>query len=143
MIALAANGLLWKGAVEASPWWFLLLSGGLVPREGELRLLRALPEAELLESSSAGTADPDRVPVRLAEDEVCAVMGAGEEALEAGRRERLVKGTVRWVSDCGLTELRPLEASRLMAGEGTSVLELLDEAAWATVVAWMPAPTVA
>lgn len=57
VMALAARGLLWKGAVEANPWWFLLTSGGLVPRESELRFA----------SSSAGAADPERVPARLAD----------------------------------------------------------------------------
>ena len=42
-------------------------------------------------------------------------MGAGEDALEGGRRDRLEEGMLRWVSDDGLTELRLLEESRLMA----------------------------
>ena len=127
VMALAASGLLWKGAVEARPWWFLLFSGGLVPRVGKLRLLLPL----LLESSSTGAADPDRVPVRRPV-ELCAAVGAGEDAREAGLRDRLAEGTVRLASVDGLAELRPRNESRLIAWPAVwscAALELLDTAA--------------
>lgn len=84
-MALAASGLLWKGAVEASPSTLLDPSGGLGGLE---------EGADLLLSSSAGTAEPERVPDRLL-TAICETRGAGEDAREVGRRVRLLEGTVR------------------------------------------------
>lgn len=117
VMALAASGLLWNGAVDARPSTFLDPSGGL----------GGLDEGADLLSSSAGTAEPERVPDRLP-TAICETSGAGEEAREVGLRLRLLEGTVRELPSADvLTVLRPrdcVESPRLIA---TLVSGTVDE----------------